>query len=120
VVLADDKIINGLQVMAGALQNAPPPTSSNQLDAFETLCTSFEKWKLLSPPALLIDSRPVRLPRVSSSPAPSRVQDTTPASNCTNNPFHALENDNDKDAPSAYHRLWHYGGKHSSLNITIC
>jgi hypothetical protein len=36
-VSADDKIINGLQVMAGALQNAPPPTSSNQVDAFETL-----------------------------------------------------------------------------------
>ncbi len=29
-VLADDKIINRLQVMAGMLQNAPPPTSSNQ------------------------------------------------------------------------------------------
>jgi hypothetical protein len=36
-VLADDKIINGLQVMADALQNAPPPTSSNQLDAIEML-----------------------------------------------------------------------------------
>ncbi len=31
-VLADDKIINGLQVTAGALRNAPPPASSNQLD----------------------------------------------------------------------------------------
>jgi hypothetical protein len=42
-VLEDDKIINGLQVMAGALQNAPPPTSSNQLDAIEMLRTLFEK-----------------------------------------------------------------------------
>jgi hypothetical protein len=31
-VSVDDKIINKLQVMAGALRNAPPPTSSNQLD----------------------------------------------------------------------------------------
>ncbi len=45
----DDKIINKLQVMAGALQNAPPPTSSNQLDAIEMLLTLFEKWKLLHP-----------------------------------------------------------------------
>jgi hypothetical protein len=49
-VSAKDKIINRLQVMAGALQNAPPPTSSNQLDAIETLRTLFEKWKPLAPP----------------------------------------------------------------------
>jgi hypothetical protein len=34
-VLANNKIINELQVMAGALQNAPPPTSSNQLDVMK-------------------------------------------------------------------------------------
>ncbi len=100
-VLANDKIINGLQVMAGALRNAPPPTSSNQLDAIEMLRTLFEKWKLLAPPALQIDSHPVRVPRVSPAPMPSRVQDTTPAPNLTNNPFHALEEDDDEDAPSA-------------------
>jgi hypothetical protein len=99
-VLVDEKFINGLQMMAGALRNAPPPTSSNQLDAIETLRTLFEKWKLLAPPALLIDSRPVCVPHVSPPPMPSRVQDTTPAPNCTNNLFHALENDNDKEAPS--------------------
>jgi hypothetical protein len=49
VVLADNKIINGPQVMAGALQNTPPPTSSNQLDAIEMLSTLFEKWKCLAP-----------------------------------------------------------------------
>jgi hypothetical protein len=98
-VLADDKIINGLQVMAGA--NAPPPTSSNQLDAIEVRYTLFKKWKLCAPPALLIDSRSVHVPRVSPPPTPSRVQDTTPAPNCTNNSFHTLKNDDDKDAPSA-------------------
>ncbi len=99
-VLADDKIISGLQVMDGALQNAPPPTSSNQLNAIEMLHTLFEKWKLLAPPALLIDRCAVRAPRVSPPPAPCRVQDTTPAPNRTNNPFHALENDDDNDTPS--------------------
>jgi hypothetical protein len=52
VVLADNKIINGLQVMAGALQNAHPPTSSNQMDDIETLQTLFEKWKLLAPSSI--------------------------------------------------------------------
>jgi hypothetical protein len=32
---------------------------------------------------------------------PSRVQDTIPAPNLTNNLFHALANDNDEDTPSA-------------------
>ncbi len=101
VVLTDDKIINGLQVMAGALRNAPPPTSSHQLDAIETLCTLLEKWKHLAPSVLQINSRPVCIPWVSPTPTPSRVQDMTPAPNLTNNPFHALANDNDEDAPSA-------------------
>ncbi len=61
-VLADDKIINRLQVMAGVLQSALPPTSSTQLDAIEMLCTLFEKWKLLAPPALLNEGRALRLP----------------------------------------------------------
>jgi hypothetical protein len=87
--------------MVGALQTATPPTSSNQLDAIETLRTLFEKWKLLAPPALLNDSRAVRVPRASPPPSPCRVPDTTPAPNCTNNPFYALENDNDDDTPGA-------------------
>jgi hypothetical protein len=58
----DDKIINRLQVMAGALQNVPPPTSSNQVDAIEMLQTLFEKWKLFAPPALLNEGRAIRLP----------------------------------------------------------
>jgi hypothetical protein len=100
-LLVDDKIINRLQVMAGALQNAAPPTSSNQLDAIDTLCTLFEKWKLLAPPSILIDSCPVHFPHVSLPPMPSKVQDMTPAPNYTNNPFHALENDDEEDAPTA-------------------
>jgi hypothetical protein len=87
--------------MAGALRNAPPPTSSHQLDAIEMLHMLLEKWKLLASPVLQIDSRPVRVPHVSSTPMPSRVQDTTPAPNLTNNPFHALANDKNVDASSA-------------------
>jgi hypothetical protein len=100
-VLADDKIINELQVMAGALQNAPPPASSNQLDAIEMLRTLFEKWKLLAPPTLLNDSCAVCNPRASPPPSPCRVPNTTPAPNPTNNPFYALENDDDDNTPGA-------------------
>jgi hypothetical protein len=87
--------------MTGALQNAPPPTSCHQLDTIEMLRTLLEKWKRLAPPVLQTDSHPVCIPHVSPSPTPSRVQDMTPAPNLTNNPFHALANNNDKDKPSA-------------------
>ncbi len=100
-VSVDDKIINGHQVMAGALQNALPPTSSNQLEAIETLRTLFEKWNLLSPPALLNDSRAVRVLCALPPTSPCRVPDTPPAPNHTNNPFHALENENDDETPGA-------------------
>jgi hypothetical protein len=100
-VSVDDKIINGLQVMVGALQNAPPPTSCHQLDAIEMLRTLLEKWRRLAPPVLQIDSCPMRVPCVSPTPMPSMVQDMTPAPNLTNNLIHAPANDDDKDAPSA-------------------
>jgi hypothetical protein len=37
-VLVDNKIINGLQVMAGALQNAPPPISSKCVNTKGEFC----------------------------------------------------------------------------------
>jgi hypothetical protein len=89
-VLAGNKIIIGLRVMAGVLQNAPPPTSSNQLDAIEMLHTLFEKWKLLAPPALLNEGRAVRLWHASLPPSRCSLPNTTPAPNRTNNPIHAL------------------------------
>jgi hypothetical protein len=100
-VSANDKFINGLQVMAGVLQNAPPPTSSHQLDAIETLRTLLEKWKRLAPPVLQTDSCLVCVLHDSQTPMTSRIQNITPASNLTNNLSHVLANDNDKDAPSA-------------------
>jgi hypothetical protein len=93
-VSAEDKILNGLQVMVGAMQNAPPPTSSSQLVAIEALRALLEKWQLLAPPSLLQYSRAPRLPwpsptlQRSAPPTPIATQDQT------NNPFHALEQDN--------------------------
>jgi hypothetical protein len=86
--------------MAGALQNAPPPTSCHQLDAIEMLHMLLEKWKRPAPPVLQTDSCPVHVPCASPIPRPSRVQDTIPAPNLTNNPFHALANDDGEDEPS--------------------
>jgi hypothetical protein len=65
------------------------------------LRTLLEKWKRLPPPLLQTDSHPVCVPHVSPFPMSSRVQDTTPVPNLTNNPYHALANDDDDDKPSA-------------------
>jgi hypothetical protein len=88
--------------MVGAMQNAPPPTSSSQLVAIEALRALLEKWQLLAQPLLLQYSRAPRLPRPaptlqrSAPPTPMATQDQT------NNPFHALEQDNcEEDVPSA-------------------
>jgi hypothetical protein len=56
-VSAEDKILNGLQVMVRAMQNTPPPTSSSHLVAIEVLRALLEKWRLLAPPSLLQYSR---------------------------------------------------------------
>ncbi len=45
----DDKIIHGLQVMSGALTNAPPPKSISQVEAITNLWDLFESWRLLGP-----------------------------------------------------------------------
>jgi hypothetical protein len=60
-----------------------------------------EKWKRLAPPVLQTDSCQVCIPCVSPTPMPSRVQDTAPVPNLTNNQFHAMANDDDEDKPSA-------------------
>ncbi len=49
--MPNDKIIHGLQVMSGALTNAPPPTSISQLKAITNLLDLFESWCLLGPPS---------------------------------------------------------------------
>jgi hypothetical protein len=39
-----DKIIHGLQVMSGALKDAPPPTTITQVKAIANLRDLFESW----------------------------------------------------------------------------
>jgi hypothetical protein len=46
----EDKIIHGLQVMSGALKDAPPPTTITQVEAIANLRDLFEAWRLLGPP----------------------------------------------------------------------
>jgi hypothetical protein len=47
-----DKIIHGLQVLAGAISGASPPTCIAQLDAIANLRDLFDSWRLLAPPHL--------------------------------------------------------------------
>jgi hypothetical protein len=47
----DNKIIHGLQVMSGALTNAPPPTSIFQVKAITNLRDLFKSWHLIGPPS---------------------------------------------------------------------
>jgi hypothetical protein len=84
------------------MQNAPPPTSSSQLVAIEALCALLEKWQLLAPPSLLQYSRALRFPRPSPTPQCSAPPTPIATQDQTNNPFHALEQDNcEEDVPSA-------------------
>jgi len=83
------------------MQNAPPPTSSSQIVTIDALRALFDKWRLLAPPSLLQNnkapqtSRPSSTPQHSAPPTPIATQDRS------NNPFHALEQDNsEQDAPS--------------------
>jgi hypothetical protein len=86
--------------MVGAIQNAPPPTSSSQLVAIEAL--RVEKWRLLAPPSLLQYSRAPQLPRPSPTPQRSTPPTLIAIQDQTNNPFHALKQDNcEEDVPSA-------------------
>jgi hypothetical protein len=45
----EDRIIQGLQQVAGALTGAPPPTSISQVNAIADLWDIFESWRLLPP-----------------------------------------------------------------------
>ena len=49
----DDRIIQGLQQVAGVLAGAPPPTNISQVDAIANLWDIFESWHLLASPNLV-------------------------------------------------------------------
>jgi hypothetical protein len=85
----EDRIIHGLQVVAGALSGASPPTSISQVEAITNLRDIFESWRLLAPPSF----QPPRIPmpgrpRVSTHDPPRVVSPSpsTPAHPLVANP----------------------------------
>jgi hypothetical protein len=77
---AKEKIIHGLQVVAGAIRGAPPPTSVSQLKAITYLQEIFESWRALAPPFLCPTRRPAPSPPRVNSHESSRVVVTSPSS----------------------------------------
>ncbi len=77
---AKDKIIHGLQVVAGVIRGTPPPTSVSQIKAITSLQEIFESWCPLAPPSLLPTHRPAPSPpRLNLRNSP-RVVATSPPS----------------------------------------
>ena len=69
---AEDKIINGLQVITNVLTDAPPPTSMSQIQAIENLSSLIDSWKSLGTPTsqkVPIPSRPNQRPQQSQNSA---------------------------------------------------
>jgi hypothetical protein len=87
------------------MQNAPPPTSSSQIVAINALRTLFEQWKLLAPSSLLQNNNTPRTSRPSSTPQHYAPPTPIATQDHSNNPFHALEqDDSEQEAPSV--PLW--------------
>jgi hypothetical protein len=87
----EDKIIHGLQVVAGVIRGAPPPTSASQLKAITMLQEIFESWCVLAPPSL----RPTHClapasPRVNSRGSPRMVATSPPSTGPTWSPSTAV------------------------------
>jgi hypothetical protein len=85
----EDRIIHGLQVVAGAITGTSPPTSISQVEAITTLRDIFESWRLQAPPAF----QPTRIPlpgrpRVTTHEPPRVVSPppSTPASQIVASP----------------------------------
>jgi hypothetical protein len=91
VPLAKDKIIHGLQVVAGAIRGAPPPTSVSQLKAITSLQKIFESWHALAPPSLCPTHRLAPSPpRVNLHKFPRVVVTSPPSTSPTWSPSTAL------------------------------
>jgi hypothetical protein len=86
---SEDRIIQGLQQVAGVLTGATPPTSISQVDAIANLRDIFESWCLLAPPNLRSSAGPSQgLPRVHSHIAPIGAVSlpATPSPSCIPTP----------------------------------
>jgi hypothetical protein len=77
---AEDKIIHSLQVVAGAIRGAPPPTSVSQLKAITSLQEIFEALRALASPSLCLTHRPAPSPLRVNSRKSLRVVATSPPS----------------------------------------
>ena len=87
--------------MVGSMQNAIPPTSSSQIVAINALQALFDKWRLLAPPSLLQNNKAPRPHRPSSTPQHNAPPTPIANQDRSNNPFHALEQDDcEQDAHS--------------------
>jgi hypothetical protein len=86
---AEDKIIHGLQVVASAIQGAPPPIS--QLKAITSFQEIFESWHVLAPPSLCPTHCPAPLPpRVNLRESPRVVVTSPPSTGPTWSPSTAV------------------------------
>ncbi len=75
----DDRIIHGLQVVAGAITGAAPPTSISQVEAITNLQDIFESWRLLAPPSFQPPPIPKSCrPRVPTQEPPRVVSPSPP------------------------------------------
>ncbi len=87
----EDKIIHGLQVFAGAIQGAPPPTSISQLEAITVLQEIFESWRAFAPPSLQPNHCPApACPRVNVRNYPRMVAPSPLSTSPTWSPSTAL------------------------------
>jgi hypothetical protein len=88
---AEDKIIHGLQVIAGAIQGAPPPTSVSQLEAITLLQEIFESWCTLALPSLWRTHWPAPMtPTVNPHNSPRVVVTSPPSTSPTWSPSTAV------------------------------
>ncbi len=87
---AEDKIIHGLQVVAGTIRGTPPPTSVSQLEAITALQEIFESWRALAPPSLWLNHYPAPAsPRVNARDSPRVVAPSPPSTSPTLSPSKA-------------------------------
>ncbi len=86
----EDQIVHGLQIVAGALAGAAPPTSISQVEAIANLRDIFESWRLLTPPAVRPTSTPLPgRPSVPPHEPPRVISPLLPTPRLLRSPYHS-------------------------------
>ena len=86
----EDKIIQGLQTIAGALKDTPHPTTITQLEAIANLRELFEAWRLLTqPPTTRANKQSQAAPRVHDKALPRVETPTRPPVSAIKTPRHS-------------------------------